>query len=179
MVDSDTEIELAIDPAPAPAFVTPQAPVSDLDLIAQMVSSGDVVGALPPLAMSAAEKRAQVEAARSVPQYTGDESSSEEESSDDDSDEEEYKKPDDTPMTAEQHASMTKELEEFTGEPAPTPATASVLDKLGGFEFVTDSEEEEDDDDEVDMEDFDFDAPVEDDGEPGAIMSVGADLVLS
>ncbi|WOO76872.1 H/ACA ribonucleoprotein complex non-core subunit NAF1 [Vanrija pseudolonga] len=178
MVDSDTEIELAIDPAPAsapaPAFAAPAAPVSDLDLIAQMVSSGEVVGALPPVSMSAAEKRAQVEASRSVPQYTGDESSSEEESSDEDEDDDEYKKPDATPMTAEQHASMKKELEEFTGEPAPAPsaATASVLDKLGGFEFVTDSEEEEDDDDdEVDMDDFDFDAPVEDDGEPGAIMS--------
>lgn len=188
--DSDTEIELAIDstldnvdadmeavaPAAAeastspakPEFVVPDAPhtVDDLSLIQEMVQRGDVVGSLPPIDMSAAEKRRLVEASMAkakaqkaaaaasadpVPASTAsptdvhsDSSSEFESSSEEDSDVEKPSKP----LTIEEHAALKSELDKFVGqddsssEEDSDDGTGGVLDRLGGFEFMEDSEEE-------------------------------------
>lgn len=201
--DSDTEIELAIDPAheiaqaqvaaaaaaaPPPAttplsaaaaasaampppptptatstFAAPPVPevVSDLALIQQMVDAGEVVGALPPLAMTAAEKRREVEAslaakkqARAMDVDAADsDSSSEFESSSDDDDSDDGDRVPDKPMTAEEHAEMKSELDRFMGTAAAGAGSdddsdsdsGSDLDDLfarTGMEFMDDSEDE-------------------------------------
>jgi H/ACA ribonucleoprotein complex non-core subunit NAF1 len=116
----------------------------DLSMIMEMVASHQVVGAMPPVSMTVAEKRRAVEAsmaaarekskgkAKAVEQVEDDSSSaiSSDDSSDDSSDEEDAMKGE--PMTEDSHKVMKSELEKFLESSTGPP-----------MEFMTDSEDEE------------------------------------
>ncbi|WVR08264.1 hypothetical protein IAU60_005311 [Kwoniella sp. DSM 27419] len=137
----------------------------DLSIIMEMVASNQVVGSLPPISMTAAERRRLVEASMQknkgkakeevsdntagvqtetagvkAEDLQSDSSSEFESSSEEESDAEQAKK---EPLTAEQHEELKKELDQFVG------ASESME-----VEAATDSEADSDSDD--DDEDFSF-----------------------
>ncbi|WWC73456.1 uncharacterized protein I206_107426 [Kwoniella pini CBS 10737] len=187
--NSDAELEAAIqvetdyEPTNPPSVVPVSAPAQagsststlspfkappnpsipqDLSLIMEMVSKNEVVGSLPPISMSAAEKRklveeslksrndqgksiqAEVEVKKKEDLDSDSDSSSSfvssSEGESEDENEDSKLKPD-QPMNVEDHAQLQKELNDFVGisNVQQQPSTEVEMDS----EFDSDSEEDE------------------------------------
>ena len=142
-------------PPPNPAI--PQ----DLSLIMEMVATHQVVGSLPPLHVSAAEKRRLVEESLAKAKDKGkakeeveavaledgasDSSSENESSSEEESEDEEGGV--DQPMTQEDHTAISRQLDQFVGGSlaGTTPNTLA-----NGLDSLQDPEGEDDDDSSAD-----------------------------
>ncbi|OCF61736.1 hypothetical protein L486_01396 [Kwoniella mangroviensis CBS 10435] len=128
-VEPEVESSETSAPSASTSFKLPPNPImpQDLSLIMEMVSKNEVVGSLPPISMSAAEKRKLVEQSlkgkgkdteTEIPQQklqeeeedTDSDSSSEFVTSSEDESEKE-----DVPMNQVQHQQLKQELDEFVG----------------------------------------------------------------
>lgn len=138
----------------------------------ELVANNEVVGALPPVDMSAAEKRKQVEENLKNKEHGGKESSTDSDSSSEfeSSSEEESegeKAVDKKPMTAEEHQNLKAQLDAFIGENNGDP----------NVEFEYDSDPESDDSEDynfsLDKMGFEFMEDDEDIGpaDPGPVLS--------
>ncbi|WVQ66535.1 uncharacterized protein L199_004717 [Kwoniella botswanensis] len=180
---SDAELEAAIQvepevepsepsaPSASTAFKLPPNPTipQDLSLIMEMVSKNEVVGSLPPISMSAAEKRKLVEQSlkgkgkdkdieTEIPQQKQQE---EEEDTDSDSSSEfvtsseDESEKEDVPMDQVQHQQLKQELDEFVGSSnqvevdsdSDSDEDGEGDESYGGlnqmrFEFMEDSEDD-------------------------------------
>ena len=171
-MDSDTELEMALPTArsepPLASSTTsagtmehqllpaPLAPVSsfkpppnptipqDLSFISDLVASQQVVGSLPSIDMSAAEKRKLVEQSlRNRENVKGkqpvvessDESSSDFESSSEEESEEEKEGVNGNLVTEESHAELKKELDSLVGRSRPDSESEDESDGAAGVEF--------------------------------------------
>ncbi|WVW86647.1 hypothetical protein I302_108701 [Kwoniella bestiolae CBS 10118] len=182
--DSDAELEAAIqvepdlDPIPGPSSFKPPPNPSipqDLSLIMEMVSRNEVVGSLPSVSMSAAEKRKLVEDSmkgkgkgkeKEVLQEVEEEEDSDSDSSsefvtssEDESDHEEKKNH--VPMNEDQHKELKEQLDEFVNSSIGTGTANEV-------EVDSDSEDDDDEGDEsygnLHTMGFEFMEDSEDDG---------------
>ncbi|OXB36959.1 hypothetical protein LQV05_005015 [Cryptococcus neoformans] len=118
----------------------------DIAVIMELVANNEVIGALPPVATSAAEKRKQVEENLKNKKQVEEGSSSDSDSSSEfesssEEESEDGKAADKKPMTAEEHQSLKAQLDAFIGE---NNGDANV-------EFEYDSDPESDD-----SEDYNF-----------------------
>ncbi|WWC65621.1 uncharacterized protein I303_108241 [Kwoniella dejecticola CBS 10117] len=154
-----TSIAVPSTSSPFKAPPNPSIP-QDLSLIMEMVSKNEVVGSLPPISMSAAEKRKLVEQSlksrtesskainEDAPQKAevesdSDSSSSFVSSSEDESDDETQAEPD-KPMDVEDHAQMKKDLDAFMGIP-DQPQNSGEVEMDSEYETDSDDDDEGDD----------------------------------
>jgi H/ACA ribonucleoprotein complex non-core subunit NAF1 len=176
----DVDMDVSAAPTSAPAqvdvdgFAVPAQPamVDDVALIQAMVGAGEVVGSLPPITMSASEKRKLVEAQMAeaaaaagngpapastsapasapAPADPDSESSSEFESSSEEESDSDAERPAKArkPLTAAEHAALRAQLDKMVAADSSSEEESDDDDGVGGLldnlglDFMEDSEDE-------------------------------------